>query len=158
MEKFDYASIKAHDIKTRDFSILATLFIEIALVVVGVLGLTIWNEHFLSALCLINALVLPFVLPRNLVLCFDFGFYGKTKTSERLPFIKHYSILAIIELCIFGASFPFLSRVYFVLVAISLPVILGLMMLLVMERNTYSQIHKFLDMDRQLSENPEDVE
>ncbi|MCX5775387.1 MAG: hypothetical protein NTV44_03370 [Firmicutes bacterium] len=150
MQKYDYEKIKAHDVGTRHISVLITLFLEITFIIVGIMGLIVWNMYFLTAICFINLLVLPFVLGRNIILWLDFRFYGKTDHFEKLPFIKHSFVLGLIELCIFGASFPFLKRVYFVLVAISLPVILALVMLLVMERNTYAQVHKYLDMDKQL--------
>jgi len=152
MKKYEFEQVKAHDIKTHSLSFFVTLFTEIILVSFAGLGIFLWKTNFLSAVCLINGLVIPLIIPRNLTIMLDFRFYGKTIGFDPKAFIKHYLNLGFIELCVVGASFPFMSTVYFVLVAISLPVILGLIMLLVMERHSFSQLHQFLDMDRQRTE------
>lgn len=130
-------------------SISIYIVIQLSLIALAVLGFTLW-PRLVAGFAITHFVVFLFIYLHNIRLVMEIKYFGIKDSFSLGVLLFHLLVLLGIEACVVFTSFVFLEVAPSWIGASGLAVSMALVLLIIIERKTYSDVRLHVDFDRGL--------
>jgi hypothetical protein len=135
--------------KQNVLSLSIFILVQALLIALAIFGFTIW-PRITAGFAITHFIIFLFIFLHNFRLVMDIRYFGIKESFSLGALLFHILILLAIEACAVFTSFVFLDVAPSWIGASGLAVSMAVVLLLIIERKTYTDVRLHIDFDRGL--------